>query len=76
MATLTLVLAGLFFLEGVVEIIGYFQLRHRRGSGWFLVGEMITLHLGGLISAYWPSSSEWAVGTLVGLSMIVSVVTR
>lgn len=75
-ASLTLLLAGLFFLEGVLEIIGYFQLRHGRGSGWFLLDGIITLLIGGLILAHWPSSSQWVVGTLVGLSMVVSGVTR
>ena len=75
-ATLTLLLAGLFFLEGALEVVAYFQLRHRRGSGWFLLDGIITLLLGGLILAHWPSSSRWVVGMLVGLSMIISGVTR
>lgn len=75
-ASLTLLLAGLFFLEGILEVVGYFQFRHQRGSGWFLLDGIITLLLGGLILAHWPSSSQWVVGTLVGLSMIVSGVAR
>ena len=75
-ATLTLLLAGLFFLEGVLEIIGYFQLWQRRWWGWFLLDGIISLLIGGLILAHWPSSSQWVVGTQVGLSMIVSGVTR
>ena len=29
-----------------------------------------------MIYLQWPSSSEWAIGTLVGVSMIISGVTR
>jgi uncharacterized membrane protein HdeD (DUF308 family) len=29
-----------------------------------------------MIYAQWPSSSVWAIGTLVGVSMIISGVTR
>jgi uncharacterized membrane protein HdeD (DUF308 family) len=29
-----------------------------------------------MIYRQWPSSSAWAIGTLVGLSMIISGVTR
>jgi uncharacterized membrane protein HdeD (DUF308 family) len=37
---------------------------------------IITLLLGLLIYRQWPSSSIWAIGTLVGVSMIISGVTR
>jgi uncharacterized membrane protein HdeD (DUF308 family) len=37
---------------------------------------VITLLLGLLIYVHWPSSSVWAIGTLVGVSMIISGVTR
>jgi uncharacterized membrane protein HdeD (DUF308 family) len=29
-----------------------------------------------MIYLHWPSSSNWAIGTLVGVSMIISGVTR
>jgi uncharacterized membrane protein HdeD (DUF308 family) len=29
-----------------------------------------------MIYAQWPSSSAWAIGTLVGVSLIISGVTR
>jgi uncharacterized membrane protein HdeD (DUF308 family) len=32
--------------------------------------------LGLLIYVQWPSSSAWAIGTLVGISMIMSGVSR
>ncbi|MGA9389871.1 MAG: hypothetical protein WBV69_05435 [Candidatus Sulfotelmatobacter sp.] len=36
----------------------------------------LPLLLGLMIYAQWPSSSAWAVGTLVGVSIIISGVTR
>jgi len=75
-ASLTLLLAVLLLVEGVLEVIGYFQMRRRKGSVWFLLDGIITLLLGGLIWAHWPSSSLWAIGTLVGVSMIVSGAAR
>ena len=51
-------------------------MRSMRGSGWILVDGIVTLLLGGLIYIHWPSSSMWAIGTLVGVSMIISGVTR
>jgi len=75
-ASLTLVLASLFLVEGVFDIALFFRLRSVQGSSWFLMDGIITLALGLMIYVQWPSSSAWAIGTLVGVSMIVSGVSR
>jgi uncharacterized membrane protein HdeD (DUF308 family) len=75
-ASLTLVLASLFLIEGVLEIVLYAKLRPAPGSGWVLFDGVVTLLLALLIWVHWPSSSVWAIGTLVGVSMIMSGVTR
>jgi uncharacterized membrane protein HdeD (DUF308 family) len=75
-ASLTLVLASLFLVEGILNIALYFQARSIQGSAWLLIDGIITLLLGLMIYTQWPSSSAWAIGTLVGVSMIVSGVTR
>jgi uncharacterized membrane protein HdeD (DUF308 family) len=41
-----------------------------------LVDGIVTLLLGLMIYLQWPSSSAWAIGTFVGVSMIISGVTR
>jgi uncharacterized membrane protein HdeD (DUF308 family) len=51
-------------------------MRSTQGSTWVLIDGIITLLLGLLIYLQWPSSSIWAVGTLVGVSMIISGITR
>jgi len=75
-ASLTLVLASLFLIEGVLDIVLFFRMRSVQGSSWVLVDGIITLLLGLMIYLRWPSSSVWAIGTLVGVSMIISGVTR
>ncbi len=75
-ASLTLVLASLFLVEGIFDIALFFQMRAIGGSSWVLVDGIITLVLGLMIYLQWPSSSNWAIGTLVGVSLIVSGVTR
>jgi uncharacterized membrane protein HdeD (DUF308 family) len=50
--------------------------RSIHGSAWILFDGIITLLLGLLIYLQWPSSSAWAIGTLVGVSMVISGVTR
>jgi uncharacterized membrane protein HdeD (DUF308 family) len=75
-ATLTLLLASLFLIEGLLNIVLYVQMRPIHGSSWLLVDGIVTLLLGLLIYMQWPSSSAWAIGTLVGVSMIFSGVAR
>jgi uncharacterized membrane protein HdeD (DUF308 family) len=75
-SALTLILASLFLIEGILNIVLFFKMRSTRGSSWVLVDGIITLLLGLLIYLQWPSSAAWAIGTLVGVSMIVSGVTR
>jgi uncharacterized membrane protein HdeD (DUF308 family) len=75
-ATLTLLLASLFLIEGILNIILFFKMRSLRGSSWMLVDGIITLLLGLMIYVQWPSSSAWAIGILVGVSMIMSGISR
>jgi uncharacterized membrane protein HdeD (DUF308 family) len=75
-ASLTLLLACLFLIEGILNIILFFRMRSVHGSSWVLVDGIVTLVLGLMIYLQWPSSSAWAIGTLVGISMIISGVTR
>ena len=75
-ASLTLVLAALFVIEGVLDLILFFKMRPLHGSAWLLADGLITLALGGMIYAQWPSSSLWAIGILVGISLMISGATR
>ena len=75
-ASMTLVLASLFLVEGILNIALFFQVLSIQGSGWLLIDGIITLLLGLMIYKQWPSSSAWAIGTLVGVNIIISGVTR
>src|ERR1700728_355483 len=75
-ASLTLLLASLFLIEGILDIILFVKMRSLHGSSWVLVDGIITLLLGAMIYMQWPSSSLWAIGTLVGISLIFSGVAR
>ena len=76
LGTLTLFLAGIIVAEAVLEFIAYFQTRGEGGSGWLLVNGLITLLLGGLIWMHWPSSSVWAIGTLLGVNLLMTGISR
>src|SRR5438067_7517342 len=76
LAWLTLVLATFLLIEAALESVLYFNTRRRVNAVWVLVDAIITLLLGILIWAQWPFSSAWAIGTLVGVSLIFSGISR
>jgi uncharacterized membrane protein HdeD (DUF308 family) len=74
--TLTLFL-GLFFLaEGGLDLAAYFKGWRSVASTWILVDALATLLLGLMILRQWPSNSLWTLGTLVGIGMLVTGVSR
>ena len=76
MATLTLMLAFLFLVEGVLDFMLWWKSRSARGAIWILGGFARHVNIGSMIYVHWPSSAVWAIGTLVGISMIMSGITR
>src|SRR5436190_3740791 len=76
LAWLTLVLATFLLIEAALEFVLYFSIRRKVNAGGVLLDGIITLLLGILIGAQWPFSSAWAIGTLVGVSLIFSGVSR
>ena len=76
LVALTLALAIYLFAEGILELILSFMLRPLPGSAWLILDAIITLVLAVLIWKTWPSSTEWVIGTLVGISMLFSGISR
>ncbi len=76
LVTLTLLLSVVFFVEAIIEIVHYFSTRALPGASWGLFNGIITLILAILIWRHWPASSAWAIGTLVGISLMISGFTR
>jgi len=68
--TLTLLLAVYFFVSGISEIIGAWQMRPVKGWVWALISGVASLVLGVMIWRQFPVSGEWAVGILTGIRMI------
>lgn len=73
---LTLALAIYLLFESALEFILAFQLRPAPGWGWTLFDAIITLILALMVWRTWPVSSVWAIGTLVGISMVFSGFSR
>jgi uncharacterized membrane protein HdeD (DUF308 family) len=75
-ASLTLSIGFFFIAEAIVAFFGYVRSRKSVGAGWILFDGIGTLILGVLIWRQWPLSSFWAIGTLVGISMLMTGTTR
>lgn len=74
--TLTLLLTGLFLVEGAVMLV--FGLRIKRqlgGSGWLVLSGAATLILAIMIGAGWPSTGDWIIGLLVGINLLTTGMT-
>ncbi len=68
---LTLLLAAMFFVEGIFRIA--FALRERFPSwGWTLLNGAVSVLLGVIIWRQFPESTLWVIGLLVGIDMIFS----
>ncbi len=76
LASLTLAIGLYLFFEAVLESMLSFQLRPAPGAGWLLVDGIVTFLLSMMILTTWPSSAAWVVGTLVGISMLFSGMSR
>ena len=74
--SLTLLLAAVILAGGALEIISYFRLKDEDASGWMLVNGIVTLFLGAMIWFHWPSSSVWAIGILVGVTLLMTGTAR
>ncbi len=74
--SLTLALAILFLMEGIFHLVTFFQIRKAPGSGWILFDGIVTLILAVMIWKSWPASAVWALGTIVGINLLLSGFTR
>lgn len=74
--TLTLLLGTFLLTEGTFELILAFQLRPQNNWIWVLLDSIITLVLGGMIWFEWPFNAPWLLGTLVGISILFTGISR
>lgn len=74
--SLTFILSIFLLLEGGLELGLYFRLRRFRHSVWMLIDGIGTLILGIVMVRQWPPASPEIIGTLIGISLMLSAVSR
>jgi uncharacterized membrane protein HdeD (DUF308 family) len=70
--TLTIVIAALFIVEGVLEFIMGFRMRPHEGWGWVVFSGLVAVAAGLLIALSLPESAVWALGLLAGINLLFS----
>jgi uncharacterized membrane protein HdeD (DUF308 family) len=76
LVTLTAAVGVMLVAEAILETAMAFALPAIMGRGWFLLSALASLVLGLLVLFHWPSSSAWAIGTLVGAAVLINGITR
>jgi uncharacterized membrane protein HdeD (DUF308 family) len=74
--TITLLLGSFFLTEGVFESIMAFKVRPQKNWGWVLANGILTFGLGLLVWLGWPRDAFWTIGTLVGISVLSTGISR
>jgi uncharacterized membrane protein HdeD (DUF308 family) len=74
--TLTLLLGSFLLTEAVFELILAFRLRGQQNWTSVLFNGIITLLLGAIIWFQWPFDAPWLLGTLVGVSVLFTGISR
>ena len=70
--TLTIFLAAMFVVQGIIETAMALRMRPYKGWIWMLLAGIVALAAGFLILAQLPSSATWAIGLLVGINLIMT----
>ena len=71
LAIMTLALVAFFTVAGVLKMVFAFQLKPLQGWGWVLFNGVLSILLSVMITYQWPFSGTWAVGTLVGVDLLI-----
>jgi uncharacterized membrane protein HdeD (DUF308 family) len=74
--TLTLLIGSFLLTEGAFEAILALRLRPQPRWTWVLFDGIITLVLGGFVWFQWPFDAPWLLGTLVGISVLFTGISR
>lgn len=70
LATLTLTVAMVFFMDGIMRVILAFTIKPIKGWGWMLTGGLVSVLFACMVGWEFPASSLWVIGTLVGFNLV------
>ncbi|RKF12746.1 hypothetical protein DBZ36_20440 [Alginatibacterium sediminis] len=71
LSLLTLTAIVYFIVDGLFMCYSAYEQRKQRGAGWILLGAISSLVLAAFLVMDWPVSGLYAIGTFVGIKLIV-----
>ena len=74
--SLTLFLGAYLLMKGLFELVAGFTLRGVQGGTWLFIDAVISIILAVMIWAHLPSAAAWAIGTLLGVGILFSGISR
>jgi len=72
LVAITAILIAYFIVDGIYTSYVAFKRKPAEGWGWVLVSGLSSVALGGLIAYQWPESTNYALGLLVGIRLILT----
>ena len=73
---ITAILGAYLLIRGIFELVAGLSMRGVRGNTWLLINGAISLLLAFLIWRHLPYSAEWFLGTLIGLAILFTGISR
>ncbi len=67
---LTLFLASLFIIAGIMRLWDGFKYRDMIGSAWTMFSGFFTLVFGLMVAISWPENSLWIIGIMLGVDLL------
>ncbi len=76
LVSLTLFLGAYLLVKGLFELVAGFTVRGVPGGLWLFVDAVISIVLAVMIWAHLPAAAGWAIGTLLGVAILFSGISR
>lgn len=76
LVSLTLFFGAYLLVKGLFELFAGFAIRGVPGGVWLFVDAVVSILLAVLIWAHLPTAAGWAIGTLLGIAILFSGVSR
>ena len=73
---LAIFLGVYLLIKGIFELVAGLSIRAVPGSGWLILDAVISLVLAWLIWRHLPFAAEWVVGTLLGVAILFTGISR
>lgn len=67
---LTLLLAVLFIVAGILRMVIGFRVHYINGAAWIIINGIVSTLLGIIIIIQWPLSGFWTFGILISIDLI------